>query len=163
MTRNTARPHLEGRNHRIWMARANGASPTAIAEAFEMSVPNVYAILKQVAATIPDAERSTTAKMRETYLDRLREKALMVADLPPKKRYAPNGKELDGEDYGEVLAAIDRVIKIDERLARLTGTDNAIQYSVGVSAEAQQATKDAAEKVLQQFPTVAGVVPAGSG
>ena len=157
------RPQNEVRNQRIWLARAEGASPHHIAEAFGLHVNTVYNVLRQVAASMPDEERSQVAKMRGTYLDKVRKRAMEIASLPPKKSFAPNGKELDAEDHSEVLAALDRVLKADERLARLTGTDNAIQFSVGVSAEAQQATKDAAAKTLAQFPTLAGVVPAGSG
>ena len=157
------RPQNEGRNHAIWQANVNGLSQAQIAEQFGLSVSTIQVILKQVVNSIPEEERSHTAKLRRAYLDKVRRRALAIADLPPKKRYAPNGRELDGEDYSEVLAALDRVLKADERIARLTGTDNAIQHSVSVSAEAQQATREAADKAAQNFPEVFGVVPAGSG
>ena len=163
MTRQTPRPQLEARNHKIWMAVIEGATPYDVAQAFEMSVPNVYSILKQYAANIPAPERAVTEKMRHSVISKALRKAMTVLDQPPKKRYAPNGKQLEGEDYSEILAAIDRIAKLDERIARLTGTDNAIQHTVTVSAEAQQATQDAAAKELAAFPELSGVVPVGSG
>lgn len=170
MTRNTMRPQLEGRNYRIWMARADGATPQQIAEKFEMSVPNVHAILKQYAASIPEEERMQTAKLRRTYLDKLIRKTMELVEKPPAPAFAPNGKPhvdpTTGEpvyDYSLRLNSIAAAVKLDERVARLTGTDNAIQYSVNVSTEAQQATQDAAAKELAEFPEILGVVPAGSG
>jgi hypothetical protein len=159
----TIRPQNEGRDFRIWMARVEGSEPAEIAEKFGMSVWNVHNRLKLYAASIPNPERAVTEKMRRSVLDKAMTQAMKVLSQPPKKRYAPNGKQLDGEDYSEILAAVDRVAKLDERIARLTGTDNAIQHQVSVSAEAAQAVQEAADKALEAFPSIAGVVPAGSG
>lgn len=147
--------HVE-RGRRVWAMRVDGLNLAQIAEIENISVQRVSEVLKQVAATISPDELETLKKQRSDFIDMCKQIALEAAVQPPKPSFAPNGKALIHQgkailDYSEKLAALDRLIKLDERFARLTGTDNAVQHTVSVSAEAQQATQDAATSVGRQF------------
>jgi hypothetical protein len=118
------------RNHEIWVAYARGTAVVDIAATYGLSRSQVYEILNQVKVSIPDEDREQLVKMRRAFLDEMREAAAEVMRQDPAPAFAPNGKaHVDpktGEpvyDYGTRLAAIDRGIKLDERLAKLTGTD----------------------------------------
>lgn len=165
---------LEGRNGAIYKAKLAGCTAAEIAEAFNMSEANVYVKLKQVAASITPDEQSELRKIRSDFLDQLRQMAMEIALLDPAPAFAPNGKAhfdpATGKtvyDYGTRLNAIDRLLKIDERFGKLTGTDSAVQHTVQVSAEAEQATKDNAAKasvhLRNLFPPESAEVRAHAG
>jgi hypothetical protein len=111
------------RNKLIWTAYAIGTPVASIASAHGLSEARVYEVIHQVAATIPEETRDQIAKMRRSSIDLMRERVAEIMSQPPKRMYAPNGKQLPELDYSEILQAIDRGIKLDERLARLSGTD----------------------------------------
>jgi hypothetical protein len=150
------------------MMRANGAPLADIATEHCVSKARVSQIVKQVAASIPEEERGQITKMRRAFLDQVKAITMEIALQPAKPSFAPNGKpHVDpktGEpimDNSERLAAAVAALKADERIARLTGTDNALQFTVGPSADVERATQAAAEKALSQFPTLIGIPQAG--
>jgi hypothetical protein len=122
------------RNQQIWERYASGTAVSDIAATFGLSEQRVYEILNQVKTSIPAEDRDQVAKMRRAFIDKMRERVAEIMMQPAKRAYAPNGKELPEFDHSEILAAVDRGIKLDERLARLTGTD-AVQSQIAVSSE----------------------------
>ena len=155
---------LEGRNGMIWRENCYGKTATQLAEEHGMTEANVYRILDQVKRSIPPDEQSEIRKTRKEVLDILKAKAMELAEQAyenPAPAFAPNGKPhfnpATGEpvyDYSTFLNSVDRVLKIDERYGKLTGTDSAVQHSISVTAEAQEATREAADKVESRFSSV---------
>jgi transposase len=145
------RATLVNRNHEIWLAYANGMSVPDIAARFDLGETRVYEVIHQVAETIPDETRGQVAKMRRSSIDMMRERVAEIMSQPPKKMYAPNGRELPELDFSEILAAVDRGIKLDERLARLTGTDMPARTQVDFAyAEQAASERQAADWIREQ-------------
>lgn len=142
---------LEGRNGAMYKARLAGCTVPEIAEAFGMSEANVYIKLKQVVASIPPDEQAELRKIRSDFLDQLRQLAMDAALQDPPNCYAPNGRELPILDFKPRLEAIDRLLKVDLQFAKLHGLDSAVAHTVQITAEAQQATKDQADKIEKSF------------
>jgi hypothetical protein len=145
------RQEYVGRNLEIYRRRLDGYYLSQIADEFHLSEQRVSQIIRQVVAAITPDEQANIRKMRVDFLDSLRQLASDAARQDPPHMYAPNGKELPAIDYEPRLKAIDRLLKIDERYAKLTGTDAAQQHTVQVTAEAQQATKDQADKISESL------------
>jgi hypothetical protein len=152
-----------GRNRRIWLARVDGCTYAEIAEAFDLSVQRVDQIIKQVVAEMPADEREAVVQIRGEVHDRVKTMLFDMALMDPSPSFAPNGKPhydpKTGEpvyDYSLRLNAIDRLLKLDERIGKLTGTESPVQHTHTVTQEAQQATLDAAAKISLQF---AGLIP----
>ena len=150
-----------GRNGLIYKARLAGCNYAEIAEAFDLSPQRVEQICKQVSATITIDEYLEYKKLRIDFLDHLRQMAMEIALLDPAPAFAPNGKAhfdpATGQtvyDYGPRLNAVDRLLKIDERFAKVTGTDSATQHRVEVTAEAERATQEQADKAAKQFSLI---------
>jgi hypothetical protein len=150
----TQRKNLIGRNGNIWLAYCAGSNAAALAEAFDISEARVYQIIKQCERDFPPEEKDLIKKRLNELLDIVKAEAMEIALAPPKGLYAPNGKPLPEVDNSEKLAAIDRVLKIMERYSKINGIDSAVTHNVQVSAEAQQATKDQADKTETQFKTL---------
>jgi hypothetical protein len=148
------RKNLIGRNGNLWMAYCAGANVASLAEAFNMTEANAYRIIKQCERDFPPEEKDLIKKRLNELLDIVKAEAMEIALAPPKGLYAPNGKPLPEVDNSEKLAAIDRVLKIMERYSKINGIDSAVTHNVQVSAEAQQATKDHADKAQAQFKTL---------
>ena len=161
------RPHLMGRNGRIWAAHTiGGCNLEQLAEAFNLTPQRISQILDQVRKAIPVDERDAIKQERREVLNELKAMCMEMALADPAPAFAPNGKpHYDPEtrravrDYSTRLQAIDRLLKIDERIAKMTGTDHAVEHTVQVSAEAQQATKDSADKVGMQFAAIIPMSP----
>jgi hypothetical protein len=148
---------LEGRNGKIWREHTFGKTAEQLAEEYEMTEANVYRIFAQVKASIPPDEQADIRKIRKEVLDDLKSKVMALAERAyetPAPAFAPNGKPhfdpaTGGSvyDYSTFLNAVAAALKLDERIGKLTGTDSAVTHTVSVTAEAQQATVEAANKV----------------
>ena len=155
---------LEGRNGQIWREHTYGKTATQLAEDYGMTEANVYRIFEQVKASIPPDEQGEIRKIRKEVLDTLKSRVMTLAEQAyetPAPAFAPNGKPhfnpKTGDpvyDYSTFLNAVDRALKLDERIGKLTGTDSAVQHSISVTAEAQEATREAADKVESRFSSV---------
>lgn len=157
---------LEGRNGAIYKAKLAGCTAAQIAEAFNMSEANVYVKLKQVAASITPDEKSELVKIAADFYDTLKQMCMDLALKDPVPAFAPNGKPqfdpITGEvvyDYSLRLNAIDRLLKVSEREAKLRGLDSAQQQTVQVTVEAQRATQEQADRLGKQFASVIPMSP----
>jgi hypothetical protein len=151
------------RNQEIWRKYAHGVPMAEIGREFGLTEQRISQIIPMVAATIPVEDRSQIVKLRRSYVDLAKAIAMEIAQEPAKPSFAPNGKpHVDpktGEpimDNSERLAAVQTALKADERLARLTGTDNAIQHVLETTSEVQAATQKAADEILTKFPMLLG-------
>jgi hypothetical protein len=144
-------PAKVDRNHQIWSSYANGTAVVDIAVMFDLGEKRVYEIIHQVAQSLPDETRDQVAKMRRSSIDMMRERVVEIMSQPPKKMYSASGKELPELDFSEILAAVDRGIKLDERLARLTGTDAPARTTVDFAyAEQAASERQAADWIRAQ-------------
>jgi hypothetical protein len=139
---------LEGRNGKIWREHTFGKTAEQLAEEYEMTEANVYRIFAQVKASIPPDEQADIRKIRKEVLDDLKSKVMALAERAyetPAPAFAPNGKpHFDPATGGSVY---DYSTFLNAVAAALTGTDSAVTHTVSVTAEAQQATVEAANKV----------------
>jgi hypothetical protein len=151
---------LIGRNGQIWLDYINGTNVAALAEKYERTESRIYEILKQCQRDFPVEERVEIKNRILELLDVVKAECMQIALAPPKRMYAVNGRELPELDNSEKLQAVDRVVKILERYSKITGMDSAVTHTVSVTAEAQQATKDQADKVSQSLGSLfAATVP----
>jgi hypothetical protein len=158
------RPNVVGRNGNIWAAHIAGANQQQLADAFDLSIQRISQILDQVRKSIPADEHEEIKRRRTELLDTLKMECMEIALQDAAPAFAPNGKPLmfDGKpvlDYSGKLAAVDRLLKIDERLAKATGTDSALQHRIEVTAEAVEATKSDADRVSQRLGNLIPMSP----
>lgn len=95
------------RQHRVWQMRSAGMTMPAIAQAEQISVTHVHRIVNRALQELRRETKQEAEEYRVVYLENLR--ALRLRLWP---------KALSG-DY----AAIDRVLRIDDRIAHLLGLD----------------------------------------
>lgn len=99
------------------------------------------------------------AEARKDHLDALRTLSRTAAELmdmeaPPA--YSNGRPVLDEEgrmvrDYGTRLAALDRLLKINERAAKLLGLDAAVKADVSVTEGASQRAAEAAAAAVARL------------
>jgi hypothetical protein len=157
---------FKDRNYRIWKARCEGVPAREIAEAFHLTEASIYNILAQCKREFPPEEQTMIKEFRAEIAEQMKR---MVVDVTqkayqnPPPAFAPNGKPQVDPMTGELVRDMSTFFngvaawsKLDERIAKLTGSDAASQQHIHVSHEAVEATKSDADKVGQRFP---GLIP----
>jgi ParB-like chromosome segregation protein Spo0J len=128
-------PTLTSRNGAIWRAYVEGATQEALADQYDLSRQRIGQILGDIRATIPEPDRSQIVQRELDFLDQLRRTALDLVNRPPIPAYS-NGKPIlmdDGstaEDHSGRLSALDRAVKLHERLTRLLGLEAAEKVAI---------------------------------
>lgn len=144
---------LEGRNGSIWRAYLLGTTQEELGERHGISQERVSAIIAAVRASIPETD---LAKAKQEHLDVMRTLAQVAADImesPLPPAYS-NGRPIideNGEyvrDAGPRMQALDRLVKINERVAKVLGLDAPIQADVRVSELENQASEEAARAAM---------------
>lgn len=132
-------PRLEDRNGAIWRAHVSGMTQEAIAAEHGISQERVSQIIRQVRESIPDVDRVHLVQRETEFLESLRVEALKLVDRGPIPAYS-NGKPIlsfDGvtvaEDHSGRLAALDRAVRLHERLSKLLGLDAAAKVEATVT------------------------------
>lgn len=145
-------PGMDGRNGKIWQGYVRGKTQEALAEEHGLSQQRVSQIISQVRASIPEVDKAEAFQRELEFLNKLRDTALEIMDLPAAPVTA--GKDgdvvLDPEtgavvrDYGGKLAAMDRAVKMHERYAKLLGLEAPSKVDVSVIEQTEQAAQAAA-------------------
>lgn len=131
---------LDGRTGAIWTAHTSGATQEAIAATHGISQQRVSQILADVRAQIPEEDRADLVRREVDLLDRLRREVLELWDAPPKPAYS-NGRMMVDEDglpipdHSARLAAVDRAVRLHERLSKLVGLDAAQKTEATVKVD----------------------------
>lgn len=151
-------PRLMGRNGEIWKAYVRGATQEALAEKYNLSQQHVGDIIKTVADSIPERERRDLIKEEVDLFRELRDRVL--AEVWDAKA-APVTAGKDGDvvrdpddnsivrDHSGRLAAIDRAVKLSERMHKLLGLEAAMKLDVGPGEE--EAAKRAAAEAMSHL------------
>lgn len=131
---------LEGRNGAIWRAHTSGQTQEAIAAEYGITQGRVSQILSAVRASLPVEDRADLVRREVDLLDRLRREVLELWDAPPKPAYS-NGRMMVDEDglpipdHSARLAAVDRAVRLHERLSKLVGLDAAQKTEATVKVD----------------------------
>ena len=147
---------LEGRDGSIYRAYILGATQEELAERHGIDQTRVSQIIRAVVASIPEEDLAERRKRVLDNLDVLSQVAAEVMENGVAQAYS-NGRPMvdgDGEpilDYGTRLAALDRVLKIGERQAKLLGLDAAQRVDVAVSEQAKEAMSAAAADAIARL------------
>lgn len=147
---------LEGRNGKIWRAYLFGTTQEEIAERHGLSQPQVSDIINQARAAVP-AEDAVKAKQEHLEVMRtLAQVAGDLVDMPLPPAYS-NGRPVVDEngqyvrDLGPRLAALDRQVKINERVAKVLGLDAPVQADIRVSELENQVAEAAAAEAISRL------------
>jgi hypothetical protein len=140
---------LEGRNGAIYRAWLLGTTQEALAERHDLTQQRVSDIIRSVQAGIPEEDLAERRRKMLDTLDVLSEVAADLMESPLAPAYSNGRIMLDDAgqpilDVGPRLAALDRVLKVGERQAKLMGLDAAQKVDVSVSEQAKQAAAQAA-------------------
>jgi hypothetical protein len=144
---------LEGRNGQIYRGYILGTTQEELAEIHGISQQRVGQVIREVVASIPEEDLAERRKRSLDTLDVLGRELAAIMDAPASQAYS-NGRPMvndDGTpilDYGSKMAAIDRLVKITERQAKLLGLDAAQKVDIGVSEQAKEAASAPAADAL---------------
>lgn len=147
----------EHRNGTIWAAYLAGMTQEAIAETHGISQQRVSAIIQEVRESITPETRDDLIRREMDYLDKLRVQLNSMAEqeLPPA--FSTRGQILQDE-FGRAVrdpsgryAAIDRLIKLHERLAKLAGLDAPARADINMNDAAMAAADERAKLAVQRL------------
>lgn len=147
---------LDGRNGEIYRAYLMGKTQEAIAEQHGIDQTRVSQIIKATIASIPEEDLAERRKRVLDGLDMLSQVAAEVMEDGVAQAWS-NGRPMTNEDgtpildYGARLAAVDRLLKIGERQAKLLGLDAAQRVDVAVSEQAKEAMSAAAAEAIARL------------
>lgn len=152
MPRGNEDDRLDGRDGEIWRAYVGGSTQEAIASRFGISQSRVSQIIAAVRASVQPEEKEHLVQREIDFLDQLRERMMAAVDAPLPPAFTQSGKILTTPgghivlDDSSRLAAVDRAVRLHERLSKLLGLDAAQKLDVTTTEAAQaQAAKRAAE------------------
>jgi uncharacterized protein (DUF2336 family) len=150
---------LESRDGDIWRGYLLGKTQVTLAEEFGISHQRVSQIVAAARADCADPELSTARREHLEVMRMLQATAVEIMDTPVPPAYSNGRPVLDEDgtmvrDYSTRLAALDRVAKTQERLAKVLGLDAPIKAEVTV--DASRATAEAAADALSYVMGDAG-------
>jgi hypothetical protein len=149
---------LAGRNGAIYQAYILGTTQEELAARHGIDQTRVSQIIAEVRASIPEED---LAAARTDHLDVLRRLTAVAAEImeePLPPAYS-NGKPVLDEDGRMVrdassrLAALDRIVKATERMAKVLGLDAPVKADVTVSEQADRVAEAAAAEALARMAT----------
>lgn len=144
---------LEGRDGSIYRAYLLGSTQEALAAEHGIAQTRVSQIIQAIQASIPATDLAAAKSRHLDVLDVLARTAGDLLDAPLPPAYS-NGRPIvdeDGQyvrDVGPRLAALDRLIKINERVAKVLGLDAPVQADITINEAAKQATAQAAADAM---------------
>lgn len=142
---------LEGRDGEIWRAFLLGKTQDTLAEEYSLSQQRISQIISACRAECVDPELSTARKEHLEVMRMLQKTAVDIMEMPLPPAYSNGRPMLDDDgtmvrDVSARLAALDRVAKQQERLAKVLGLDAAVKAEVTI--DASRATAEAAADAL---------------
>jgi hypothetical protein len=148
---------LMGRNGAIWQRYCRGATQEDIALEFDISQTTVSQVITAVADSVPETERRQLIAQEVDFFRQTRFEVMKLWDAKPTPVTAGKDGEVvrdpaTGEvvyDHSGRLAALDRAIRISERMHKLTGLESALKLDVNANevVAARVAAEEAAAYV----------------
>lgn len=140
---------LAGRTGQVWRAYLSGEPQTSIAQRFGISQARVSQLVREArAASEPVTKEQEIERTLDLYQALRSELLAVVVDGPVPLYSAGKAVLLDdgtrAKDHSQRLAAIDRMVKLDERASKLLGLDAAVRTEVAVSEAEAREVQDAA-------------------
>lgn len=130
---------LSGRNGAIWRAYASGRTQEWIAEQHGISQSRVSQILDEVREVLPADARADWRVIALETLGHLHAEMLELVDAEaPPVFFEDTALTHDGEvvrDHSGRVAAVDRVLKVQDRAAKLLGLDAATKMEASVTVD----------------------------
>jgi DNA-binding transcriptional regulator LsrR (DeoR family) len=131
---------LAGRDGAIWQSYIRGATQESIARKFGISQQRVSAVIKEVRDNMPEETKQEIVQREIEMLYTAREHVIELME----QAVATGEAKL-------ALDAVDRLVRVGERQARLLGLDAATKVEANVTADESTATialaADAARRV----------------
>lgn len=140
---------LDGRDGTVWRLYVGGMVQEAIAARVGISQSSVSRILAAVREGIAD-DREHLVQRERDFLDQLRAQMLDAVAEPLPPAVTQSGKLILDEngdlirDPSNRLAAVDRAVRLHERLGKLLGLDAATKVDLSVQQQAAQQAANAA-------------------
>lgn len=140
----------EARTGDMWRRSVEGWTQTQIGEHYGISQPAVSERLSRYRRALPETPRETVFQRELDRLDALMRPLLDLVNGRPPPAYS-NGRAMKDEngelvpDYSVMLSAVDRVVKVQDRLAKMLGLDAPARAEVHVEA-VTDAARQAAER-----------------
>jgi len=163
----TSRERNADRDRAIWRSYLNGHTQQEIADQHGLTQPAISLILSKIRKSLPELDRADLVRREVDLLDRLRAESLELWDMRPIPAYS-NGKPIlmeDGvtvaEDHSGRLAALDRAVRLHERLAKLVGLEAPSKVEATVTNVEREAAKEAAAVALAYLAGDSDVPSAG--
>lgn len=124
------RDRLGGRNGELWRAYTSGRTQEWIAERHGIAQSTVSEIIGEVRKSLPEDARADWRLCALETLGHLHAEMVELANGTPTRVTDPETGDLLEVDHSNRLAAVDRVLKIQERAGRMLGTDAATKTEV---------------------------------
>lgn len=147
---------LEGRNGQMYQAWIMGTTQEELAERHGISQERVSAIIRAVQAQIPETDLAESRKRHLDVLDRLGHLAADIAESPLAPAYS-NGRmmvDLNGQpilDVGTRMSAVDRLLKIQDRIAKTLGLDAPTKVDVALSESSERKAAEVAAEAIARL------------
>jgi hypothetical protein len=152
-----ASERLAGRNGLIWAGYVAGKNQETLAEEHGITRERVSQILAEVRASIPETTKEEIFQRELDFLERLRVEMLADAQAPLPPAFSQRGAILV-DDEGNVVrdrsaryAAVDRAMKLHERVSKMVGLDAATKADVTVTDAANEKSKQAAAEAMARL------------
>jgi hypothetical protein len=140
---------LNGRDGDIWQAYIRGTTQPALAKRHGISQQRISQIIAEARAAVTVEQKEDQIARSLDLIGELRRQMMALVDAVPIPAYSNGRPVLDAnghgvDDHSGRLAAVDRVIKLEERAAKLLGLDapakvqseGTVRYSIdGVNPE----------------------------
>lgn len=149
----TERRRLEGRDGRIWRAYLLGSTQSELAKDHGLSQQRVSEIIAQARAEIPETDLSEARKDHLDVMRVLTQTAAEIMEMPLPPAYS-NGRPIVDEngvmvrDVSGRLSALDRIVKMQERVAKVMGLDAPVKADVTVTEQAGRKAAEAASEAM---------------
>ena len=145
---------IEERRHQAWLLRVKGKSVREIATALNVSVGTAHSDLKAVLERTKSENNEAAEDHRVLSLSRLDRALSTIEDALEAMSIRTNE---DGEviaagiDHELRLKALDRLVKLEERRAKLLGLDAPVKSEVEANVTNVASPEEAARLVRQMF------------
>lgn len=146
----------------MWRLSVEGWTQREIADHYGIGQPTVSDRLKRYRQNLPETDREMILHRNLAELDSMRRELWRIVEADPAPAYSHGRavKRDDGTsvlDHSERLAAMDRLLRIQERIARSLGLDAPAKAELAITEQATDAAKQAAARATERLASVSAI------